>query len=76
VTHEGHLVHADLRDRPHVGELLPLASSVALTGAANHIPDEFAAIAALGVTEVVYQPAGSDIEREQSAFGHAAGLPG
>ena len=72
--HEGHLVKANPRDEPHVGDLIPFASSMALTGAANEIPDKIAALAALGVTELVYQPAGSDIERELRAFGSAAGL--
>ena len=75
-THEGHLVKANPRDEPHVGDLIPFASSMALTGAAKEIPDKIAALAALGVTELVYQPAGSDIERELRAFGSAAGLPG
>ena len=72
--HEGHLVKANPRDEPHVGDLIPFASSMALTGAANEIPDKIAGLAALGVTELVYQPAGSDIERELRAFGSAAGL--
>lgn len=72
--HEGHLVKANPRDEPHVGDLLPFASSMALTGGAEEIPDKIAGLAALGVTELVYQPAGSDIERELRAFGSAAGL--
>jgi 5,10-methylenetetrahydromethanopterin reductase len=75
-THEGHLVKANPRDEPYVGDLIPFASSMALTGAAKQIPDKIAGLAAFGVTEVVYQPAGSDIERELRAFGSAAGLPG
>lgn len=75
-THEGHLVKANPRDEPHVGDLIPFASSMNLTCAAKQIPDKIAGLAALGVTELVYQPAGSDIERELRAFGSAAGLPG
>jgi len=74
--HEGHLVKANPRDEPHVGALIPLASSLALTGEASEIPDKVALLAALGVTELVYQPAGSDIERELRVFASAAGLPG
>jgi len=74
--HEGHLVKANPRDEPHVGALIPLASSLALTGEASEIPDKVAGLAALGVTELVYQPAGSDIERELRVFASAAGLPG
>jgi 5,10-methylenetetrahydromethanopterin reductase len=73
--HEGHLVKANPRDQPYVADLIPLASSMALTGTADEISDKIAGFAALGVTELVYQPAGSDIERELRAFA-AASLPG
>ena len=72
--HEGHLVKANPRDELYVAELIPFASSMALTGVANEIPDKITGLAALGVTELVYQPAGSDIERELRAFSAAAGL--
>jgi 5,10-methylenetetrahydromethanopterin reductase len=74
--HAGHLVKANPRDEPHVVDLIPLASSMALTGTAEQIPEKIAGLAALGVTELVYQPAGPDIERELRAFASAAGLPG
>jgi hypothetical protein len=60
----------------HVADLIPVASSMALTGTAAQIPEKIAGLAALGVTEVVYQPAGSDIERELQTFASAAGLEG
>jgi 5,10-methylenetetrahydromethanopterin reductase len=72
--HEGHLVKANPRDEPHVAELVPMASSMALTGTAGQIPEKIAGLEALGVTELVYQPAGSDIERELRAFASAAGV--
>jgi 5,10-methylenetetrahydromethanopterin reductase len=72
--HAGHLVKANPRDEPHVADLIPFASSMLLTGTAQQIPEKIAGLAALGVTEVVYQPAGSDIERELQAFASAAGL--
>jgi 5,10-methylenetetrahydromethanopterin reductase len=40
------------------------------------LPEKIAGLAALGATELVYQPAGSDIERELRAFPSAAGLAG
>lgn len=73
--HAGHLVKANPRDEPHVGDLLPFAGSMTLTGTSRELPDKIAALAALGVTELVYQPAGSDIARELGAFA-AAALPG
>jgi 5,10-methylenetetrahydromethanopterin reductase len=74
--HAGHLVKANPRDEPHVAELVPFASSMALTGTAAELPEKITGVAALGVTELVYQPAGPDIERELRVFAAAAGLSG
>jgi 5,10-methylenetetrahydromethanopterin reductase len=74
--HEGHLVKANPRDEPYVADLIPLASAAALTGTAEQVSMRVGELAALGVTEVVYQPAGSDIERELRAFASATGLTG
>jgi 5,10-methylenetetrahydromethanopterin reductase len=72
--HEGHLAKANPRDEPHVAELIPVASRSAVTGTAEQISESVAEFAGLGVTELVYQPAGSDIERELRAFASATGL--
>lgn len=74
--HEGHLVKANARDEPHVADLIPLASATALVGTAQQVSERAAALGALGVTELVYQPAGSDIERELHAFASALGVAG
>jgi 5,10-methylenetetrahydromethanopterin reductase len=74
--HEGHLVKANPRDEPHVADLIPLTSATGLMGTAAQVSERVAQFAVLGVTEVVYQPAGSDIERELRAFAHAMGLRG
>ena len=74
--HAGHLVKANPRDEPQVVDLIPLASAAGLTGTADQIPEKITGLAALGVTELVYQPAGPDIERELRAFASAAGLQG
>jgi 5,10-methylenetetrahydromethanopterin reductase len=74
--HEGHLVKANPRDEPYVADLIPLASAAALTGTAEQVSVRVGELAALGVTELVYQPAGSDIERELRAFASATGLNG
>ena len=58
-----------------LADLIPLASSMALTGTAEQLLEKIAALAALGVTELVYQPAGCDIERELRVFASVAGLP-
>lgn len=57
-----------------VADLIPLASSMALTGTAEQLSQKIAGLTSLGVTELVYQPAGSDIERELRAFAAASGL--
>lgn len=72
--HAGHLVKANPRDEPHVADLLPLASSTALTGTPDQIAEKIAGLEGVGVTELVYQPAGSDIPRELRSFAAAAGL--
>jgi 5,10-methylenetetrahydromethanopterin reductase len=72
--HEGHLVKANPRDEPHVADLIPLTSAAALVGTAQEVSERVAGFGALGVTELVYQPAGSDIERELRAFASATGL--
>ena len=74
--HEGHLVKANPRDEPHVADLIPLASATDLMGTAQQVSERVAQFGALGVTELVYQPAGSDIERELRAFASAMGLKG
>jgi 5,10-methylenetetrahydromethanopterin reductase len=74
--HEGHLVKANPRDEPYVAELMPMASAAALTGTAAQVAARVRELAAVGVTEVAYQPAGSDIERELRAFASATGVAG
>lgn len=72
--HDGHLIRPNADDEPYLAELMPIASSMTLTATAAQLPDKIAGLAALGVTEIAYQPAGSDIERELTAFASAAGL--
>jgi len=70
--HEGHLVFANEMDRPFVtGELLA-RRGLALDAAAWR--EQLARFEAEGVTEVAYQPAGPEIERELAAFARMAGL--
>lgn len=72
--HQGHLVKANPSDEPHVADVIPFATSMALTGTAAELAEKIAGLAAQGITEIVYQPAGSDIERELTVFAAAAGL--
>jgi 5,10-methylenetetrahydromethanopterin reductase len=73
--HTGHLVAANSSDEPHTAGLIPLLSAMALVGTAEQLRAKIAELGAAGVTELVYQPAGSDIERELRAFAAVAGLP-
>jgi 5,10-methylenetetrahydromethanopterin reductase len=72
--HEGHLVRANARDEPHVADLIPMASAASLTGTAEQVAESVHRLAAAGITEIAYQPAGSDIGRELRAFASATGI--
>ena len=76
LIHEGHLVKANPRDEPYVADLIPMVSAGALTGTAEQVAARVRDLATAGVTEVAYQPAGSDIERELRAFASATGVAG
>ena len=43
-----------------------------MTGSAAEVRERLGALAAVGVTEIAYQPAGPDIPRELEAFAAAA----
>jgi 5,10-methylenetetrahydromethanopterin reductase len=74
--HEGHLVKANPRDEPHVAGLIPMVSAGGLTGTAEQVAARVRDLSAAGVTELAYQPAGSDIERELRSFASATGVAG
>jgi len=65
--HEGHLVYVCERDRLAVREGLGLLSST-MTGNAKELAERVKALADRGVTEIVLQPAGQDIQRELERF--------
>ena len=67
-THEGHLVHLTDRDRAAVTEGAELLGPFTLTGRPAALRNRVAELAAGGVTEVVYQPAGADIPGELDRF--------
>jgi 5,10-methylenetetrahydromethanopterin reductase len=62
--HDGHLVAVTDRDRPAVEEGAPLLTSLSFTGTAAELRDRLDGLAAAGVTELAYQPAGPDIPGE------------
>jgi 5,10-methylenetetrahydromethanopterin reductase len=67
-THEGHLVSMTDRDRAALSEGADLLTTFTLTGSPQELRDRTAALAGSGVTEVVYQPAGTDIAGELERF--------
>lgn len=69
--HEGHLVVANPRDRLVLDQAAPLAKAFTTTGSAAEVRAKVEALAAAGVTEVAFQPAGPDIERELRVFADA-----
>ena len=67
--HDRHLIAVNDRDRPFV-----TPETLAATGAVfrpAEIRERLAAMAANGMTEIAYQPAGPDIPRELEAFAAA-----
>jgi 5,10-methylenetetrahydromethanopterin reductase len=67
-THEGHLVSLTDRDRAALTEGADLLGTVTLTGTPAELQKRVSDLAAAGVTEVVYQPAGPDIPGELERF--------
>ena len=72
-VHEGHLLDVSERDRAFVtGDLVRAFTT--LTGTPDEIRARVDEMAAGGVTEIAYQPAGPDIPRELRAFAAATGI--
>lgn len=69
--HEGHLVEANRRDRPAVRAGASLIRDLTVTGTAAEVRGKVEELAALGVTEIAFQPAGPDVRRELERFARA-----
>jgi len=67
-VHEGHLVAPNDRDRLALAESAGLIPAISFTGTAPELRGRLDALAAVGVTEIAYQPSGPDIRRELAAF--------
>lgn len=76
-VHDGHLIAVNPLDRAawEAGGSA-LAETSGVNGPPAVVAERLAGLAAAGVTEIAYQPAGPDIPRELRAFAAAAGLPG
>lgn len=72
-THVGHLTHLNDTDRKVInGELI---QQLTFSGPEDDLRKRLDGLAEAGVTEVVYQPTGPDVERELRAFARMADLP-
>jgi 5,10-methylenetetrahydromethanopterin reductase len=65
-THAGHLIHLNALDESVVTP--DLIGALTFTGTVDHLRQQLDSLAEGGVTEIVYQPAGSDIPGELEAF--------
>lgn len=72
-VHEGHMTTINQHDRHAVAEASGIIKKLTLSGSASEVRDRVAAYGEQGVTELAYQPAGSDIPRELEAFIRAVG---
>jgi 5,10-methylenetetrahydromethanopterin reductase len=63
-THEGHLISVNERDRQAVLEGADLITAFTLSGTPDALRARVDGLAAVGVTEIVYQPSGPDIPGE------------
>ena len=64
VTHEGHLVRLTAVDEAAVLEAVDLLPAMSFSGSPAELRAKLDAFEAAGVTELVYQPAGSDVAGE------------
>ena len=71
--HEEHLVSVSQRDHPAVIEGAGLLGALTLTGAPAQLRDRVEELAAAGLSEIAYQPAGPDIPGELERFIKAVG---
>lgn len=74
VVHEGHLIGPTERDWPAVRAAAPLVPTFTMSGSADEVRRKADEYAASGVTELLYQPAGSDIPGELERMARALGL--
>lgn len=70
-VHEGHASHVTPRDRKLVDQAGPLISMMGWAGTRDEIRARAEAAIAAGATEILYTPAGPDIEREMRAWADA-----
>jgi len=73
-VHDGHLVALSQHDEALLARAAPLLGSWTMTGTGTDIGARLRALPSAGITEVAYQPMGTDIPRELAAFARAAGL--
>jgi 5,10-methylenetetrahydromethanopterin reductase len=70
-VHEGHMIAVSDRDRALVAQAGPAILQSGWTGDAASVHERAVAARAGGVTEIVYGPTGTDVERELASFAAA-----
>jgi 5,10-methylenetetrahydromethanopterin reductase len=71
-THDGHLVELSDRDRAALDAgAAAMIPAFTLTGSAEELGGRLAALVDAGVTEVAFQPGGTDVPRELRSFADA-----
>jgi 5,10-methylenetetrahydromethanopterin reductase len=73
-THVGHLTYLNDTDRKVISG--SLIQQLTFSGPVEELRKRLSEVEAAGVTELVYQPSGPDIERELTAFAHMADISG
>jgi 5,10-methylenetetrahydromethanopterin reductase len=73
VTHEGHLVRLTAVDEEAVGLAADLLPQFTFSGTPAQLRERAAEFEAVGVTELVYQPAGPDVAGELARMMSAVG---
>jgi 5,10-methylenetetrahydromethanopterin reductase len=74
VLHEGHATTPNRVDEVVLDHIGPIIEAQTLTADPAGIGAKLDRLGARGVTEVIYQPAGPDLERELTAMADAAGV--
>jgi 5,10-methylenetetrahydromethanopterin reductase len=75
-VHDGHLTTGNKFDEIIYAEAAGDIAKRTMSGTREQIRERLTDLVAKGVSEVAYQPAGPEIERELRAFADAAGLTG
>lgn len=72
--HEGHMMRTNAIDEAVIGQRAHRTPKLTMTGTPYEVRERVDRLAERGVTELAYQPSGSDVRRELTAFAAAMDL--